>query len=78
MKNGKCEYCGRTIRGEPTVKILRGQEHVFCSGFCFRLFFYDVPTITYEDLQKMYSYYCVSAPQQDLENTLQELTVEET
>ena len=77
MAKEKCEYCGRPIIGEPTVKTLRGRKHTFCSGFCFRLYFYDVPTITYEDLKKMYSFYCVSVPLPAFQNTLQELLVEE-
>ena len=77
MTKEKCEYCGRPITGEPTIKNLRGKKHTFCSGFCFRLSFYDVPTITYENLQKMYSFYCVSVPLTDFQNTLQELINEE-
>jgi hypothetical protein len=73
MTSKKCEYCGRPIKGKPTIKNLRGKQHTFCTAFCFRLFFYDVPTITYEDLKKMYSFYCVSVPLQDFQNTLQEL-----
>jgi len=56
----KCEYCGRLIIGEPELKILRGVEHVYCSDFCFKLDFYEVPTISYEDLQEMYRLRCVS------------------
>jgi hypothetical protein len=72
-----CEFCGRPIRGEPEIRVVRGVKHVFCTGFCFRLFFYDVPTISYEELQKMYSYYCVSLPAEDYYKTVSELTVEE-
>jgi hypothetical protein len=61
----KCEYCGRPIKSDPTDKVLRGQKHTFCSEFCFRLYFYDVPTITYEDLQKMYALRCVSIKSPD-------------
>lgn len=56
----KCEYCGRPIKGDPEVKILRGVEHTYCSDFCFKLDFYDAPTISYEDLQEMYKLRCVS------------------
>ena len=56
----RCEYCGRPITGEPEIKILRGVEHVYCSDFCFKLHFYDVPTISYDDLQDMYKLRCVS------------------
>jgi hypothetical protein len=49
-----CEYCLRPIKTSPIKKTLRSQEHVFCTEFCFRLSFYDVPRITYEDLNKMY------------------------
>ncbi len=61
----KCEYCGRTIKGDPTFKLLRGQKHTFCTEFCFRLYFYDVPTISYEDLQKMYALRCLSIKSPD-------------
>ena len=67
MSNEKCEYCGRPIKGEPTIKTLRGQKHVFCTEFCFRLDFYEVPTITYEDLQKMYALRCVSVKSPDFQ-----------
>jgi hypothetical protein len=65
MANDKCEYCGRPIIADPTVKTLRGQKHIFCTEFCFRLYFYEVPTITYEDLQKMYALRCVSIKSPD-------------
>jgi hypothetical protein len=55
----QCEYCGRLITVEPEVKILRGVEHRYCSDFCFKLHFYDAPTISYEDLQKMYKLRCI-------------------
>jgi hypothetical protein len=55
----QCEYCGRRITVEPEVKILRGVEHIYCSDFCFKLHFYDVPTISYEDLQDMYKLRCI-------------------
>ncbi len=55
-----CEYCGRPITGDPEVKVLRGVEHTYCSDFCFKLDFYDAPTISYEDLQEMYKLRCVS------------------
>ena len=58
--NINCEYCGRSIKGEPTIKVLRGKDHTFCSEFCFRLHFYKVPTISYEDLQEMYSLRCIT------------------
>ena len=48
---GKCEYCGRPIKGEPEIVVRRGKKHIYCS---------DAPTITYEDLQKMYELRCVS------------------
>ncbi len=56
----KCEYCGRPIKGEPEIVVRRGKKHVYCSDFCFKLHFYDAPTITYEDLQNMYKLRCVS------------------
>jgi hypothetical protein len=56
----QCEYCGRPIKGEPTKKTLRGKKHTFCSEFCFRLYFYKIPGMSYEDLRKMYAVRCVS------------------
>jgi hypothetical protein len=50
----ECEYCGRKIKGEPEIRVRRGITHVYCSEFCFRLHFYDVPTISYERLQDFY------------------------
>ncbi len=73
----KCEFCGRMIKNDPINKVLRGKKHVFCSDFCFRLYFFDAPPISYEELQKMYSYYCVSLPAKDFYQTVRELTVEE-
>jgi YHS domain-containing protein len=73
----QCEYCNRPIKDSPVKKTLRGKEHIFCSEFCFRLHFYDVPTISYDDLQKMYAYYCVSIPAQDYRKTLSGLMGEE-
>jgi hypothetical protein len=55
-----CEYCGRPIQGEPEIKVLRGVKHTYCSDFCFKLHFYDAPTISYHDLQNMYKLRCVS------------------
>jgi hypothetical protein len=55
-----CEFCKRLIKEDPTIKTLRGEKHTFCSEFCFRLYFYDVPNMTYDDLQKMYALRCTS------------------
>ena len=57
---GQCEYCDRPIKADPRIKILRGKEHVFCTEFCFRLSFYDVPRISRNDLEKMYELRCVT------------------
>ena len=60
MSSGKkCEYCSRPIKKNPVSKVLRGKKHTFCTEFCFRLYFYDVPTISYDDLNKMYALRCV-------------------
>lgn len=56
----RCEYCGRPIKNEPEVIIRRGKKHIYCSDFCFKLHFYDVPTISYDDLQKFYNLRCIS------------------
>jgi hypothetical protein len=58
-ETGKCQYCGRPIKGEPEIKILRGHKHTYCSDMCFKFHFYDVPTITYEGMQNMYKHFCV-------------------
>ena len=76
-KPAKCEFCHRTIKNAPVHKVLRGKKHVFCSEFCFRLYFFDAPTISYEELQKMYSHYCISLPAEDYYKIVRELTVEE-
>jgi hypothetical protein len=55
-----CEFCKRPIKNDPTIKILRSKKHTFCSEFCFRLYFYDVPNMTFDDLQKMYALRCAS------------------
>jgi hypothetical protein len=65
-----CEYCDRPIMGEPVSKVLRSKKHTFCSEFCFRLYFYDVPRISYTDLLKMYSLRCVSIQTPDLRKLL--------
>ncbi len=64
VNTDKCEYCSRPIKTEPTIKTLKDQKHIFCSEFCYRLYFYEVPTISYTDLLKMYDLRCatVKAP----------------
>ena len=57
----QCCQCGRLIKGEPVKKVLRGCEHLYCSDFCFRFYFYGIK-MPYSDLQKMYSIGCVSVP----------------
>lgn len=57
---GECEFCERPLKVSRIVKTLRGKEHVFCTEFCFRLYFYDVPRITHKDLEKMYELRCVT------------------
>ena len=59
MEN-QCEFCGRPIKSEPEVRIRRGKKHIYCSEVCFRLDFYDAPTMSYEDFLKMYELRCVS------------------
>jgi len=55
----RCVYCGRPITQEPEIIVRRGKKRVYCSDFCFKLHFYDAPTITYEDLKEMYRLRCV-------------------
>jgi hypothetical protein len=57
-----CEFCGRPIQGEPTRKVRRRKERVFCSEFCFRLDFYKIPGMKYEDVMAMYRTQCVAVP----------------
>jgi hypothetical protein len=64
----------RPIITSPVIKTLRGQEHVFCTDFCFRLYFYDVPRITYEDLNKMYELRCVTMKVPDFRTLVTENT----
>ena len=59
-KPERCEYCTRPIITESTIKTLKEQKHVFCSEFCFRLYFYDIPIISFDDLQKMYKLRCIT------------------
>jgi hypothetical protein len=73
-KSMRCEYCARPIKYSPVKKVLKGREHTYCSEFCFRLHFYSVPAISYDDLQKMYQMYCVSLPAPDYYRTLRVLT----
>jgi hypothetical protein len=61
----KCEYCSRSINREQVHKMIRGKQHIFCSEFCFRLYFYSVPTISYDDLNKMYELWCVDVKAPD-------------
>jgi hypothetical protein len=68
----QCEFCKRPIMSGPVTKILRGKEHVFCTEFCFRLYFYDVPTITNEDLKKMYDLRCVTIKAPDFRTLIVE------
>lgn len=77
-KTSECEFCRRIIKNDPLKKVLRGKTHTFCSEFCFRLYFYDAPRISYDELQKMYSFYCVSLPAKEYYSTIHELTVEES
>ena len=70
--SSQCEYCERPIKSDPVIKILRGKEHVFCTEFCFRLYFYDVPRITYEDLKKMYELRCVTVKAPDFHTLIVE------
>ncbi len=60
LQTENCEYCGRPIKGESEIRIRKGKKHVYCSDFCFKLHFYDAPTISYEALQSMYSLRCIS------------------
>ena len=71
---GQCEFCDRPIKGDPVIKTLRGKKHVFCTEFCARLSFYDVPKITFDDLQKMYELRCVTIKPPDFRTLIVEDT----
>jgi hypothetical protein len=72
IDTGFCEYCKRPIKSGEVIKRMRGKEHVFCTEFCFRLSFYDVPRITYEDLKKMYELRCVTVNAPDFRTLIAE------
>ena len=67
-----CEYCQRPIVSPPTPKVIQGQKHLFCTEFCFRLFFYEVPRISFSDLQKMYKLRCVTVTPPDFRSLIAE------
>jgi len=62
----RCECCNRPIQGTPEIKTLRGKEHTFCSEFCFRLYFYNAPKVSYDDMKKMYELRFVTTDVPDL------------
>ena len=68
----RCEFCQRPIKGQPVKKVLRSKEHLYCTEFCFRLAFYDVPRITFEDLQQMYEMRCVTVKPPDFHSLIVE------
>ena len=39
----KCEYCGENFSREPTRKVIKGKEHIFCCEMCYRFHHYRVP-----------------------------------
>jgi hypothetical protein len=45
----KCEHCGGPVR-VPVTKTIRRKEHVFCSEFCYHLWFYEIDLWRYEDV----------------------------
>lgn len=59
-ESDKCEYCGRPVGEDREIRTRRGKRHMYCSEFCFRLHFYDVSPISYDDLQNMYRLRCIS------------------
>jgi hypothetical protein len=61
-----CEFCGRPLKGEPEKKVLRGKEYTFCTEFCFRLFLYDAPKMSFEELKSMYALRFISMNVPDL------------
>lgn len=67
-----CEYCSRPILQTAIEKTIRGKLHKFCTEFCFRLFIYDVPTISYNDLNEMYKLRCVDINAPDFKTLIVE------
>ena len=39
----KCEYCGENFSREPTRKVIKGEQHIFCCEMCYRFYHYRVP-----------------------------------
>ncbi len=70
--NMSCEYCSRPILQKAIEKSIRGKLHKFCTEFCFRLFIYDVPTISYDDLNEMYKLRCVDINAPDFKTLIVE------
>ena len=71
---GQCEFCDRPLKSTPVIKALRGKTHVFCSEFCARLSFYDVPGMSFNDLKKMYELRCVTMKPPDFRTLIVEDT----
>jgi len=52
----KCEYCEKTFDEEPTKKVIKGKDHIFCTECCYNFFIYNYPK---RDLPSMYSNFVV-------------------
>jgi hypothetical protein len=69
----QCEQCGGPIWGEPTSKVLRGKKHVFCSEFCYRLYFYKIPGFSWDDIQGKFYAQFDSVPDLNLREMAEEV-----
>lgn len=65
----KCEYCGRTIKGEPIRKKLKGEKHIFCTEMCFRFHYWKVPKF---DLNAVYEKHSQSVDVPDFRELIKE------
>ncbi|MBW2030855.1 MAG: hypothetical protein JRH06_06965 [Deltaproteobacteria bacterium] len=65
----KCEYCGRTIKGKPARKTMKGTDHIFCTEMCFRLEYYQVPKF---DLNSVYEKKTISIECPDFRELIEE------
>lgn len=64
-----CQYCGRTIKGKPVKKVLRGQVHIFCTEMCFRFHYWKVPKF---DLNAVYEKHTQSLQCPDFRELIKE------
>lgn len=74
MEDEICKYCNRPIIKDPFIKKNRGKKNIYCSEFCFRLDFYNIPDITYKKLKEFYLDRTISVPVPNKNNGLRRNT----